>query len=84
MERSHHLQGLLILIAVLAIGGVYLWQNNQPSITVSVPAATPTAPDAPPAEWQAALESQLAVASTPLPTPDLDMPAFVPPTLPPS
>ena len=51
---------------------------------MSVPAATPTAPDAPPAEWQAKLEAQLAVASTPLPTPDLDMPAFVPPTLPPS
>lgn len=84
MERSHHLQGLLILLVVVAIGGLYLWQNSQPSIVVSVPAATPTAPDAPPSDWQAALEAQLAIASTPLPTPDLDMPAFVPPTLPPS
>lgn len=84
MERSHHLQGLFILIAIIAIGGLYLWQNNQPSIMVSVPATTPTAPDAPPAEWQAALEAQLATASTPLPTPDLDLPAFVPPTLPPT
>ena len=82
MERSHNLQGVLIFAALIALGGLYLWQNNQPAITVSVPAASATPQDAPPAEWQTALEAQLASASTPLPTPELDVTAFVPPTLP--
>ena len=51
---------------------------------VSVPAATPTAGDAAPADWQVALEAQIALAGTPLPTPDMGMAAFVPPTLPPT
>jgi len=84
MERSRNLEGLLIILALIALGGLYLWQNSQPAIILSVPAATATLPDAPPPEWQAALEQQLAQASTPLPTPDMNVTAFVPPTLPPS
>ncbi len=84
MERSRNAEGLLILIALLALGGLYLWQNNQPSVLVSVPAATPTSGDAEPADWQVALEAQLALAGTPIPTPDVGMAAFVPPTLPPT
>jgi murein DD-endopeptidase MepM/ murein hydrolase activator NlpD len=82
MERSRHLEGLLILVILVVLGGLYLWQNSQPAITVSVPAATPTPADAPPPEWQATLDAQLALAATPLPTPELDVTAFVPPTLP--
>jgi murein DD-endopeptidase MepM/ murein hydrolase activator NlpD len=83
MERTQHLEGLLIVILLIGLGGLYLWQNYQPSVTVSVPAATPTSGDAPAADWQIALEAQLALAGTPLPTPDMGM-AFVPPTLPPT
>jgi murein DD-endopeptidase MepM/ murein hydrolase activator NlpD len=78
MERTHHLEGFFIVIVLLGLGGLYLWQNNQPSVTVSVPEATPTAADAEPADWQIALEAQIALAGTPLPTPDTN---FVPPTL---
>ncbi|MEL7675426.1 MAG: hypothetical protein AAGU78_16950 [Chloroflexota bacterium] len=45
MERSRNLQGILILLALLALGGLYLWQNVQPGITVSVPAPTATTGD---------------------------------------
>jgi murein DD-endopeptidase MepM/ murein hydrolase activator NlpD len=82
MERSRHLQGLLILAGLVVLGGLYLYQNNQPAVTVSVPAATPTPFDAPPDRWQTALETQL--AGTPLPTPDLAVTAYIPPTLPPT
>ena len=82
MERTRHWQGLLITIVLVTLGGLYLWQNNQPSVTVSIPAATVTPVDAPPADWQVALEAQL--ASTPLPTPNVNATAYVPPTLPPT
>ncbi|MBN1679998.1 MAG: peptidoglycan DD-metalloendopeptidase family protein [Anaerolineae bacterium] len=83
MERSHNLQGLFILAALIALGGLYLWQNNQPTITVSVPAGSPTPENATPPDWQVALESQLQ-ASTPLPTTDPNATGFMPPTLPPT
>jgi murein DD-endopeptidase MepM/ murein hydrolase activator NlpD len=84
MEHSRHLEGLFIIAVLAAIGGLYLWQNHQPAVTVLVPAATPTPGDATQAEWEAALEAQIAVAGTPLPTPDLGASPFVPPTLPPT
>lgn len=84
MERTRHLQGLLIVAALVALVGLYLWQNSQPAVTVSIPAATPTLADAPPQDWQLALEQQLAAAATPLATPDLGVSPFVPPTLPPT
>jgi len=37
MERSHHFEGLLILLLLAALGGIYLWQNQQPDIKSSVP-----------------------------------------------
>ncbi len=83
MERYRHWQGLLIIIALIALGSLYLWQNSGPSVRVAVPAATPT-PDDRPADWQVALEAQIAAAGTPLPTPELDASPYVPPTLPPS
>jgi murein DD-endopeptidase MepM/ murein hydrolase activator NlpD len=83
MEHSRHLEGLLIVVVLVAIGGLYLWQNHQPAVTVLVPVTTPTPGDATQAEWEAALEAQIAVAGTPLPTPDLGASPFVPPTLPP-
>ncbi|MBI5957630.1 MAG: peptidoglycan DD-metalloendopeptidase family protein [Chloroflexi bacterium] len=83
MERSRHLQGFLILGFLVILGGLYLWQNNQPAVTVAVPAATPTPGEAPPEAWQIALETQVAAAAMPLATPDLAATAFVPPTLPP-
>jgi murein DD-endopeptidase MepM/ murein hydrolase activator NlpD len=83
MERSRHTEGLLILLALILLGGIYLWQNNQPAMTVSIPAATTTPLDTPLPEWQTALETQLA-ATTPIPTPDMGIATFVPPTLPPS
>lgn len=84
MDKPRHFEGLLILIAVLILGGLYLWQNNQPEVKVAVPAATPTPTDIPPADWQLALEAQVALASTPLPTPDVELATFVAPTLPPA
>ena len=84
MERTRHFQGLLIVAALVALVGLYLWQNSQPSVTVFIPAATPTLADAPPQDWQLALESQLAAAATLLATPDLGLSPFVPPTLPPT
>lgn len=84
MDRTHHLEGFLIVAILIGLGGLYLWQNNQPAVTVAVPAATPTSGDAPRADWQASLEAQLAIAGTTQPTPDLNMTAFVPPTLPPT
>jgi murein DD-endopeptidase MepM/ murein hydrolase activator NlpD len=84
MEQSRHLEGLFIIVILVAIGGLYLWQNHQPAVTVLVPAATPTPGDATQAEWEVALEAQIAVAGTPLPTPDLGASPFVPPTLPPT
>jgi murein DD-endopeptidase MepM/ murein hydrolase activator NlpD len=84
LERTHHFEGLLILLVIFALGGLYLWQNNQPAVTVAVPAASATPTNAPPADWQVALEAQVALAGTPLPTPDVNLPAFVPPTLPPA
>jgi len=84
MDRSRHLQGFLIFAAIVAIGGLFVWQNTRPAIVVSVPAATPTPIDAPQDSWQAELEAQLArEANTPIPTPELDVTAYVPPTLPP-
>jgi len=84
MEHSRHLEGLLIILVLVVIGGLYLWQNHQPAVTVVVPAATPTPGDATQADWEVALEAQIAVAGTPLPTPDLGASPFVPPTLPPA
>ncbi|MBN2304526.1 MAG: M23 family metallopeptidase, partial [Anaerolineae bacterium] len=84
MERSRNWLGLLIIIGLLGLGSLYLWQNSQPAVTVSVPAATPTQGDDPPAEWQLALEAQIAAAGTPLPTPEFDASPYVPPTLPPT
>lgn len=84
MERTRHLEGLIIVLFLILLGGLYLWQNQQSAVTVAVPAATPTPGDAPQAGWQVALEAQIAVAGTPLPTPDLAATAFVPPTLPPT
>ncbi len=83
MERTRNLQGLVILVALVALGALYLWQNRSPAVTVSVPASTATPFGTPREAWQSALEAQLASAGTPLPTPDLGTP-FVPPTLPPS
>lgn len=82
MERSHHLQGLLILVVGITIAGVFLWQNAQPDIMRSVPVLSPTPHDLPPQEWEIALQTQIAAAA-PLPTPDLQLTPFVPPTLPP-
>lgn len=82
MERSRHFEGLLIIGALIAIGAYYLWQNSQPAIVVSIPAATVTPLDVPPPEWQAAIEAELALASTLQPTPDLQVTAYTPPTLP--
>lgn len=84
MEHTRHLQGLLIVLVLAGLVGLYLWQNNQPAVTVAVPAATVTLADVPPADWQVALETQLAVAATPFTTPDLAMSPYVPPTLPPT
>lgn len=84
MERTSHLTGLLILIALAAVGGLFLWQNNQPAVTVAIPAPTATPGDQPAPDWQIALQQQLETASTQLPTPDLDVTAFQPPTLPPA
>lgn len=84
MERGRNWLGLSILIVLIGLGALYLWQNNQPAVTVFVPAATPTQGDNPPAEWQVALEAQLAAAGTPLPTPEWDATPYIPPTLPPS
>jgi murein DD-endopeptidase MepM/ murein hydrolase activator NlpD len=82
MERTRHFEGLLIVLVLIGLGGLYLWQNGQPSVMVSVPAATPTPSSVPPADWQVAIETQLDLAGTVLPTPD--MAPFVPPTLPPA
>lgn len=81
MERSHHLEGLLILVFIALLAGLYLWQNSQPDLVASAPAPTPTGGSATIESWQAALEQQIASASTPLPTVDLTATAFVPPTL---
>jgi hypothetical protein len=81
VDKPRHLEGLLILIVVLILGGLYLWQNNQPSVMVAVPAATPTYTGIPPADW---LEEQVALAGTPLPTPDVELATFIAPTLPPA
>lgn len=83
MERSRNSIGILLLIALIGIGAVYLMRNDQPAVTVSVPVYTATPYDVPPEEWQSALEAQIAAQGTPLPTPDLGSP-FVPPTLPPT
>ena len=84
MERTHHVEGLLIIILLIAIGAIYMLQNNQPDVTVAVPAATATEGDAPRAEWQIALEAQIAAASTPQSTLESEATPFVAPTLPPS
>jgi murein DD-endopeptidase MepM/ murein hydrolase activator NlpD len=84
LERARHAEGLLIIIGLLALGALYLWQNQQPSVTVAIPAASITPGDLPPADWQIALETQVALAGTPLATPDLGVTVFVPPTLPPA
>jgi murein DD-endopeptidase MepM/ murein hydrolase activator NlpD len=83
MERTRHLQGFLILGFLIMLGGLYLWQNSQPAVTVAIPAATPTPGEAPPQQWQIALETQVAAAAQPLATLDPGATAFVPPTLPP-
>ncbi len=84
MERTSHLTGLLILVVLIALGALYLWQNSQPSVTVAVPAPTATPGAATQPDWQIALEQQLAAAAAQHTTPDLDVTAFVPPTLPPA
>ncbi len=83
MERSHNLQGMLILLIAAGIAGVFLWQNSQPDIRRSVPVLSPTPHDLPPQEWEMALQTQIAAAA-PLPTPDMQLTPFVPPTLPPA
>lgn len=82
MERSRNLQGILILLALVALGGLYLWQNIQPGIKVSVPEPTATAEDAPPPAWEVALRAELASAATLLPTVDPDAPTLTAPSLP--
>lgn len=72
------------MVVILALGGLYLWQNHQPAVTVAVPAASATPTNVPPADWQLALEAQVALAGTPLPTPDVNLPTYAPPTLPPA
>ncbi len=84
MERTHHLQGLLIILIVGSLAGLYLWQNQQPAVTVAIPVPSPTSGNEPRADWQVALEDQLARAGTPLATPDIGASPFVPPTLPPT
>lgn len=83
MERSRHLQGLLILLALVAIAGLYLWQNSQgqPDLVVAVPPPTATEEGVAVQGWQVALEQQIANASTPLPTVDLTATAYAPPTI---
>lgn len=84
MERARHFQGLLILFILAGLGAMYLWQNSQPSVMVAIPAATATPGEATLDPWQLALETQVAVAGMPLPTPDLFASPYVPPTLPPA
>lgn len=84
MERSRNLQGILILVALIALGGLYLWQNVQPDIKVSVPEPTATPEDAPPPEWEVALRAELASAATLLPTVDPNAPTLTAPALPPT
>lgn len=84
MERSRNLQGILILLALIALGGLYLWQNMRPEVKVSVPQPTATPEDAPPPEWEVALREQLASAATLLPTVDPNAPTLTAPELPPT
>ncbi len=83
MERASSLVGLLIVAALLALGTLYMAQNRQPALQVALPMPSPTESAAPQADWQAALEAQLA-AGTPLPTPETRVTAYAPPTLPPA
>lgn len=82
MEQSRHLEGVLILAILVAIGGLYLWQNNQASVTVAVPAVASNPTDTPTPEWEFTVREVLAPASTSEPTTEAG--AFVPPTLPPT
>lgn len=82
MERSRNLQGIFILLALLALGGLYLWQNIRPGITVSVPAPTATTGDVRPPDWEVELRAQLASAATLLPTVDPNAPTLTAPALP--
>jgi len=84
MERSRNLQGILIILALVVLGGLYLWQNIQPGTTVSVPAPTSTPEDATAPAWEVELRAQLASAATLLPTVDPHAPAVAAPTLPPT
>ncbi len=84
MERTSHLTGLVIVLILIGLGGLYLWQNHQPSVIVKIPEPSATAGAAPRTEWELALEQQLAGAGTPLATPDIGVTAYVPPTLPPA
>lgn len=84
MERSRNLQGVLILLALVALGGLYLWQNIQPDVKVSVPEPTDTPEDAPPPAWEVALRAELASAATLQPTVDPNAPTLAAPALPPT
>lgn len=84
MERSRNLQGVLILLALIAVGGLYIWQNVKPEITVSVPAPTSTPGEASPQAWQLELRAQLASAATLLPTIDPANTTATVPALPPT
>jgi len=82
MERTRHFQGLLILLVVVGLGALYLRQNRQPAVTVSVPMATETPAGQAAQEWQQALAAQIAAAATPLPSPPAATATpYVPPTL---
>lgn len=84
MERTSHLTGLFIVLILIGFGGLYLWQNHQPSVIVENARPSPTVDaDARP-DWEIALEQQLAGAGTPLATPNIGVTAYVPPTLPPA
>ncbi|HEX3054476.1 MAG TPA: M23 family metallopeptidase [Aggregatilineaceae bacterium] len=85
MERSHHFEGLLILLLLAALGGIYLWQNHQPDIKSSVPVVSSNPSNGSmPDNQQLTFDAALAAERTIIPTTDFEDSQYVAPTLPPT
>ncbi len=79
IEPSQHLQGAFILAVLITLGGLYLWQNSRPAMTVSVPNPPTATAGTPTPDWYFTIQEELTPVAA---NPTDEAAPFAPPTIP--
>lgn len=80
-----HVQGVLVLLMLLGVTGIYIFSNRQPAHEIAPPMRV-TETQVAAAYWQQHLQENLAnlPSATPSPSPTPEATQYTPPTLPPA